>query len=140
MKHIIPAPFTCHACKLYVMHVLFKDHVLSLASPRNFAPAPRYNSCAAPQEFTNEEIDRELYEGTPSPRYLLMEYQAPCQSLCKGSLPVCLVAITGSLLERELMKPNVAACLRNERSCSRGGERAHAPPHALHAAAPGAVH
>ena len=23
----------------------------------------RYNSCGAPQEYTNEEIDRELYEG-----------------------------------------------------------------------------
>ena len=97
------------------MHVLFKDHVLSLASPRNFAPAPRYNSCAAPQEFTNEEIDRELYEGTPLPKHLLMEHQAPCQlnRCARGAVPVFLMAITGALLETEVIQPKAAACLRH---------------------------
>ena len=87
------------------MHVLFKDHVLSQASPRVRAPAPRYNSCAAPQEFTNEEIDRELYEGILSPGHLLMKHQAPCQLnlFARGALPVALLAaITGQCLKQDL--------------------------------------
>ena len=47
----------------------------------------RYNSCGAPQEYTNEEIDRELYEGEPagsSPS----AFDFQCKKLKRASLPL----------------------------------------------------